>query len=318
MKDFFLSYNKADLSWAEWVAWTLEEAGYTTVIQSWDFRPGENFVLKMQSATIECNQTIAVLSPDYLASLFTQSEWSAAFAPDPLSQKRKLLPVRVELCEPPGLLQTIIYCDLVGLDKTAAREVLLKAVRNDRTKPVNPPDFPGSDEIDYPGESSPIRLKNVPAAIDAARELLDLLDTTYATFQAQCRVRNKVVDIISERLAIINWYQYEDFFSRYYSEMNEQERQLHKTIRAYTENVLSEYNIRTLDIIKKNPELAEHIPSLPALKRHLIIWLSKYQGVFLSSPSMCLVYVGVEEKVPFPSDIERELRDYVNKYEVKI
>jgi hypothetical protein len=29
-KDFFISYNKADRRWAEWIAWQLEETGYTT------------------------------------------------------------------------------------------------------------------------------------------------------------------------------------------------------------------------------------------------------------------------------------------------
>ena len=43
MKDFFISYNTADRDWAEWIAWTLEEAGHSVVIQAWDFRPGENF-----------------------------------------------------------------------------------------------------------------------------------------------------------------------------------------------------------------------------------------------------------------------------------
>ena len=49
MKDFFISYTKTDKAWAEWIAWTLEAAGYSTVIQAWDFRPGSNFVLEMQT-----------------------------------------------------------------------------------------------------------------------------------------------------------------------------------------------------------------------------------------------------------------------------
>lgn len=48
MKDFFISYNKADRTWAEWIAWQLEEARYSVVVQAWDFRPGSNFVLEMQ------------------------------------------------------------------------------------------------------------------------------------------------------------------------------------------------------------------------------------------------------------------------------
>ena len=50
MKDFFISYNRADKSWAVWIAWQLEDAGYATAIQVWDFRPGSNFVLEMQQA----------------------------------------------------------------------------------------------------------------------------------------------------------------------------------------------------------------------------------------------------------------------------
>jgi hypothetical protein len=52
MKDFFISYNKADRSWAEWIAWQLEEAKYSVVVQAWDFRPGSNFVLEMQKTAM--------------------------------------------------------------------------------------------------------------------------------------------------------------------------------------------------------------------------------------------------------------------------
>ena len=38
MKDFFVSHNKADRAWAEWIAWQLEAAWYTTVVQAWDYQ----------------------------------------------------------------------------------------------------------------------------------------------------------------------------------------------------------------------------------------------------------------------------------------
>jgi internalin A len=88
MKDFFVSYTKADQSWAEWIAWKLEEAGFSTVIQAWDFKPGANFVLEMQNAATIANRTIAVLSQKYLESSFTASEWAAAFAQDPQGKKQ--------------------------------------------------------------------------------------------------------------------------------------------------------------------------------------------------------------------------------------
>ncbi len=81
--DFFISYTHVDQSWAEWIAWNLEEARYSVILQAWDFPPGSNFVLDMDQATRDAKRTIAVLSPDYFASGFTPSEWAAAFRRDP-------------------------------------------------------------------------------------------------------------------------------------------------------------------------------------------------------------------------------------------
>ena len=143
MKDFFVSYNRNDREWAEWIAWQLEVQGYTAVIQAWDFRPGGNFVLDMQEAAAKAQRTIAVLSPAYLESRFTAPEWAAAFARDPTGSKRILVPVRVRECEPTGLLPQIVYIDLVGLDEQNAKERLLQGVKSERAKPSAPPRYPG-------------------------------------------------------------------------------------------------------------------------------------------------------------------------------
>src|SRR5262245_9773453 len=95
VKDFFISYTQVDRPWAEWIAWQLEAAGYTTVNQAWDFRPGSNFVLDMQHAAAASERTIAVLSPAYLQSGFTEAEWATAFARDPTGRQGLLLPVRI-------------------------------------------------------------------------------------------------------------------------------------------------------------------------------------------------------------------------------
>lgn len=143
MTDFFISYNKADREWAAWIAWHLEEAGYTTIIQAWDFRPGSNFVLEMQRAATEADRVVAVLSPNYLNSRFTQPEWAAAFAQDPTGDEGRLLPVRVEECQLPGLLPQIVYIDLVGKDLKSAHSALLEGIQRRRMKPDIAPRFPG-------------------------------------------------------------------------------------------------------------------------------------------------------------------------------
>jgi hypothetical protein len=146
MKHFFISYNRADRSWAEWIAWQLEAAGHSVVIQAWDFREGGNFVLDMQRAVEEAQRTIVVLSPDFLASKFTAPEWAAAFAQDPTGVQGRLLPVRVRECQPSGLLGQIVYIDLVGAKtRDAARERLLAGVAAARRKPLAEPELPPLD-----------------------------------------------------------------------------------------------------------------------------------------------------------------------------
>lgn len=144
MKDFFVSYNGKDKTWAEWIAWQLEDAGHTTVIQAWDFRPGGNFVIDMQRAAVGAERTIAVLSQNYLNALYTQPEWAAAFAQDPTGEKKTLLPVRVQECELKGMLSQIVYIDFVGKSEAEAREALLSGLKVGRAKPVTAPGFPGS------------------------------------------------------------------------------------------------------------------------------------------------------------------------------
>ena len=136
--DFFISYTSVDGSWAEWMAWVLEEAEYTTIVQAWDFGAGANFVQEMDAAAKNAERTIAVLSPDYLQSSFTPSRWHAAFRRDPTGTQRLLIPVRVRECDVDGLLGGIVYIDLVGLDAEAARERLLRACCGSaRSRPGN-------------------------------------------------------------------------------------------------------------------------------------------------------------------------------------
>ena len=142
-KDFFISYNKADRYWGEWIAWQLEEAGFSVVIQAWDFRPGSNFILEMQKAATEAERTIAVLSNGYLDALYTQPEWAAAFVQDPTSKRGALLPVRVRPCELKGLLAALIYIDLAEQEEAEARQTLLEGINRDRAKPKMAPAFPG-------------------------------------------------------------------------------------------------------------------------------------------------------------------------------
>ena len=142
--DFFVSYTQADRGWAEWIAWQLEAAGYSTVLQAWDFVAGSDWAYEMQRATAAAQRTIAVLSSGYLESVYGGAEWRVAFSKDPTGEQGLLVPVRVEEIQPPGLLRTRVYVDLVGLSRQTATARLLEGISQARGKPEREPSFPGS------------------------------------------------------------------------------------------------------------------------------------------------------------------------------
>ena len=127
-RDFFITYNSKDEGRATWIAATLEAESYTTIIQAWDFRPGDNFIAAMDHALATCRHTLGVLSPNYLASVFTRAEWTAAYRQTLLGKPRGFIPVRIAECDLTPLLGTLAYIDLVDIEESEARRRLLAGV----------------------------------------------------------------------------------------------------------------------------------------------------------------------------------------------
>jgi hypothetical protein len=321
--DFFISYTRVDEQWAEWIAWTLNQAGYSHYFQKWHFKVGGDFVQHMHEALLRSGRLLMVLTPDYLNSLFAQSEWTAAFANDPTGEKGILFPVRVRDVELEGLLKTRIYLDLVGLGPTEARNRLVAALRTGaHGRPKIAPAFPidavparartsNTYDGNFPGPSrSAAAPRNATRA--AALELKSIFDTTRTAFEAQSRLRDLLVRHLETRLRIRQKEEYEPFFERHFARFDAEELRLHRTMRSYTEAGLAKYNARARELLSENPALSDALPSSFSLRQHLDIWLNKFSNVFLVTPSMCLVYVGVEERFPFPSRIEGELARFLS------
>jgi hypothetical protein len=212
--DYFISYTSADEAWAEWIAWTLEDAGFSVTVQKWDFAAGSNFVLEMQRAAARCKRTIAVLSPRYLESAYGAAEWAAAFGTDPEGLQRKLVPVRVAECKPEGLMKALVQIDLVSRSEEEACRALLGGVAEGRAKPRSKPDFPGKASASaapvFPGTSSggessrraPDRnmpkLRGNPSDLEKRRFLKDAFETIRAGFHErlnQLAGESKGVDV---------------------------------------------------------------------------------------------------------------------------
>ncbi|MCP2248380.1 Tetratricopeptide (TPR) repeat [Lentzea aerocolonigenes] len=158
-----MSYTGVDKAWAEWIAWELEAEGHQVLVQEWDIVPGTSFVDLMHRGVQGSERTIAVLSTAYLRSVYGAAEWQAAWREDPSGAGRKLLVLRVEDCPRPGLLESIVSVDLFGVDESASRARLLRAVQGavtGRLKPSSRPGFPGRSAPSFPGALPPVW--NVP------------------------------------------------------------------------------------------------------------------------------------------------------------
>ena len=127
-RDFFISFNKADIASAQLLRDWLEDAGHSTFMQQPDFHAGSNFVLKMDEGVKTCRRVIALLSADYLAAEFTQPEWAAFFAKDPRGELGLVVAVRVSPCKIDGLLGTIRYIDLAEINADERRDKFLREI----------------------------------------------------------------------------------------------------------------------------------------------------------------------------------------------
>lgn len=184
--DFLISYTADNRTWAEWIAVQLEQVGYTTKLQSWDFAVGTDFVHEMQEAVNTAARTIAVLSPAYFASKFGEAEWRAVFVRDPSGELGLLVPVRVQPCEPPGLLASRVYIDLVDIDEVTARRRLLEGVGSAPVRPTFAV-FPGgrgaagARRERFPGLGPGI--SNLPARNRNFSGRGDLLESVHSSLQ---------------------------------------------------------------------------------------------------------------------------------------
>ncbi|MEA2918141.1 MAG: hypothetical protein QOJ15_10222 [Bradyrhizobium sp.] len=196
-RDFFISFNRADRQNAKWIAYVIEEHGYTVYFQDWDFRG--NFIEHMHRAHQTCRRMIAVLSDHYFGSAFTLGEWTARYAQDPAAREDRIIPVRIGPLTNAGLLGPLQYADLTNCDEDEAEQRLMDRIRRAvdptfRSKPPSRPAFP----VPPPTPSKPERARPRPAQEHVTAEPVP--DTNSRSFSESIRKRMAQLSRVIEEL----------------------------------------------------------------------------------------------------------------------
>jgi len=75
-RDFFISFNSADLAYAQAIDVALRAAGFTTHFHPRDLGAGGNIPVWMDEALMASAQTLALYSPDYMkdTAIYSRAE----------------------------------------------------------------------------------------------------------------------------------------------------------------------------------------------------------------------------------------------------
>jgi hypothetical protein len=111
--DAFISYSHRDSPWVRNVVLPhLEGEGLRVCIDYRDFELGAPSLVNMENAVDRSRKTLLVLTPNWVASEWTEFEALLIQTRDPAGRGRRILPLMVQPCELPSRLQVFTYLDL--------------------------------------------------------------------------------------------------------------------------------------------------------------------------------------------------------------
>jgi hypothetical protein len=120
--DYFISRRGRSATVAQEVADVLISAGHTVFVQDYNIPQGANFIAAIHQALKLGRHLVVLLTKDYDASEFTLMEVSNFLVAAAGSEDgRRIIVLRIEDCNPEGVLAGIVFGDLVGVDDPEER-----------------------------------------------------------------------------------------------------------------------------------------------------------------------------------------------------
>ncbi len=139
--DVFVSYSHADKNWVRGeLLLRLEVSGLRVCIDYRDFQPGAPSMTEMERAVLTSRKTVLVLTPDYVASAWTEFETLMLQTLDPAARQRRIIPLLKAPVELPLRIRYLTTVDFSDpQDEALAWTRLLDALGTFSALPNVPP-----------------------------------------------------------------------------------------------------------------------------------------------------------------------------------
>ncbi|MBV1911783.1 MAG: hypothetical protein KUG78_20995, partial [Kangiellaceae bacterium] len=149
--------------------------------------------------------------------------------------------------------------------------------------------------------------------LEVMYEIQKNLRLTKSTYLAQKRRRIELRSLLLAKSPEKTLLSSEKRIRQHFPQLTSDERFIFDQIRAMTEGPMYQGNFAILQQLENHPEIYREIDTFHALYNHLKIWVNKYDRIFVKQPDMCFVFVGEEDGMPFPSEIDGLVDDWISK-----
>lgn len=127
MAKIFISHSSKDKKFVRQLAEDLRDSGHSPWLDEWEINVGECIAKKIEEGIADADYIVIVLSKNSTESHWFDREWRSAYWDEVNNNKTIVLPVLLEDCNIPKLLQTKKYADFTKKYSTAF-DSLLKAI----------------------------------------------------------------------------------------------------------------------------------------------------------------------------------------------
>lgn len=139
----FISYNRSDVAFVDWLARSLVARRHNIWMDRWELNIGDSLIAKIQNALTDSDAILIVLSKNSVASEWCRKELNSGLLRE-LEEKRVLvLPCLIDECEIPLFLREKLYADFRKNSAEALEQVddALLRITNPQQGRLESPNF---------------------------------------------------------------------------------------------------------------------------------------------------------------------------------